>query len=65
MVYNQLPFMVIATKTDKLAKSKVFQALCKISKELELRQELFSAVSAENGFGIQNLLDFIEGKLEA
>lgn len=60
-----ISFKILLTKVDKLAKSKVFQALCKISKELGLRQELFSAVSAENGFGIQNLLDFIDGKLEA
>lgn len=60
-----ISFKILLTKADKLAKSKIFQALGKIAKELGLRQEAFTAVSSESGYGIENLLNFIEGKLEA
>ncbi len=65
LVFHSIPFKIIATKTDKIAKSKIPQATAKLAKELALRQELISAVSSENGYGIDKLLEFVESNLEA
>ena len=65
LVFHSIPFKIIATKADKIAKSKIPQASAKLAKELALRQELISTVSSENGFGIKQLLEFVESNLEA
>lgn len=65
LVFHSIPFKIIATKADKIAKSKIPQASAKLAKELALRQEMISAVSSENGFGIKQLLEFVESNLEA
>lgn len=65
LVFHSIPFKIIATKADKIAKSKIPQASAKLAKELALRQEMISAVSSENGFGIDKLLEFVESNLEA
>lgn len=60
----QIPFVVVATKVDKLAKSKIPQACTAIAKELGVRREVIFAFSSENGFGKDKLLDYIEGVVE-
>lgn len=55
----QIPYMVIATKVDKIAKSKIPQACGMISKVLGLRRELVQGYSSENGFGKEKLLEYI------
>lgn len=60
-----ISFKIVLTKADKIAKSKIFQAVQSIAKQIGIRSEACVAVSAENGYGIENLLQFIEGKLEA
>jgi GTP-binding protein len=60
----QIPFVVVATKVDKLAKSKIPQACAAIAKELGIRREVIFAFSSENGFGKDKLLDYIEGIVE-
>ena len=60
----QIPYVVVATKVDKLAKSKIPQACAAIAKELGVRREVIFAFSSENGFGKDKLLDYIEGIVE-
>lgn len=64
LVYNQLPFMVIATKTDKLAKSKVFAGVNAIASTLKIRTEMILTSSSETGQGKDKILNYIENKLE-
>lgn len=56
----QIPYMVIATKVDKLAKSKIPQACTAIAKELGIRKELIVGYSSENRTGRDKLLEYIE-----
>ncbi len=56
----QIPFMLIATKVDKIAKSKLPQACNQIAKELGVRKEIIMPFSSENGIGKENLLNYIE-----
>ncbi len=60
----QIPYFIIATKVDKLAKSKVPQACNSIAKTLGVRKELVQGYSSENNFGREKLLDYIESVLE-
>lgn len=57
----QIPYMILATKVDKLAKSKIPQACGAIAKELGVRKELVQGFSSENGYGREKLLEYIEG----
>jgi GTP-binding protein len=60
---NQVPFALIFTKADKLAKSALNSNLeCFKNKLLEMWEELPSIFieSAETGLGKQEILDFIE-----
>lgn len=59
----QIPFTLIATKVDKLAKSKILQACDNIAKVLKVRKELIFPYSSENGYGKDKLLCFLEGNL--
>ena len=59
--HYQIPYMLIATKVDKLAKSKIPQNLSKIAKTLEVRRELILPFSSETLFGKDKILDYIEG----
>ena len=56
----QIPYVVVVTKVDKLAKSKIPQAVTLISKELGIRKEMVFAYSSENAFGREKLLEYIE-----
>ena len=60
----QIPYVVIATKVDKLAKSKIPQACTAIAKELGIRKEVVMPFSSENFFGKERLLEYIEGIVE-
>ncbi len=59
--HYQIPYMLIATKVDKLAKSKIPQNLSKIAKTLEVRRELILPFSSETLFGKEQILEYIEG----
>lgn len=65
LIYNSLPFMIIVTKADKLAKSKVANSVKAIAKELNLREEAFLVSSSENSLGKEKILNYIETKLES
>lgn len=60
----QIPYMIIATKVDKLAKSKIPQACNAIAKILGVRKELVYGFSSENGYGREKLLEYIENIIE-
>lgn len=59
----QIPYVVVVTKCDKLAKSKISQACTGIAKALGIRKEIIFAYSSENGFGKEKLLDYIENTI--
>lgn len=59
----QIPYVIIVTKVDKLAKSKIPQACTSIAKKLGVRKEILFAYSSENGYGREKLLDYIENTL--
>ena len=65
LIYHQIPFSVIATKADKIAKSKIKQAVINISKLLGVREEVFIVTSSESGIGKDKILQFMENKLIA
>ena len=65
LIYNQLPFMIVATKADKLAKSKLANQVKVIAKTLGIREEMFMVVSSETGYGIDKILTYIEHKMES
>lgn len=64
LVYNNIPFNILATKSDKIAKSKIKQYLEIIAKSLNVRTEIIKAVSSQNQYGIDDLRNYIESKIE-
>ncbi len=65
LVYNNLPFMVIATKADKIAKSKIKSYLNIIVKTLNIREEMIIVSSSQSGLGRGKILNYIENKLDS
>ena len=65
LIYHNIPFRLIATKSDKLSRSALNKALDNISKELNIRKEIIIPTSSSNRQGIESLLSYIEGVLEA
>lgn len=64
LVYNKLPFCVIATKADKIAKSKQKAAAFNLAKVLNIRPELIICSSSEQNLGKDKILEYIETRLE-
>lgn len=63
--YNYaFPFTIVATKCDKLGKSKVKPQLKVIANYLTLTQNDIIGVSSETGYGKEELLDKIEKVIE-
>ena len=56
----QIPYLIIATKVDKIAKSKIPQACNAIAKEIGVRRELIMGFSSETFYGTEKLLEYIE-----
>ena len=59
LFYHNIPHKVIATKADKIAKSKIFNARNEIAKALSLGVADVLAVS-NLGYGKENVLDIVE-----
>lgn len=55
-----LPFKIIATKADKLAKSKIPQYVQNVARVLGVGKDDIIAVSSETGFGFDKVLGEIE-----
>lgn len=60
-----IPFCIVATKVDKIAKTKIPQACKNLAKELGVRTEMIQGFSSENGYGKEKLLEYIETFCEA
>lgn len=61
--YYRIPFVVVATKCDKFAKSKVKPALNKLANSLKLGVKNIYGVSSANGYGKEELLNYFEQML--
>ncbi len=59
----QIPYMIIATKVDKIAKSKILQAISFLAKCLGVRKELILPYSSQNNFGKESVLQYLENIL--
>lgn len=64
LIYNNIPFCVVATKADKIAKSKYKQSISAMAKVLGVREEVFLITSSESNIGREKLLDFMGNKLD-
>lgn len=58
--FHQIPYVLVATKVDKIAKSKIPQACTKLAKTLGVRKEIVFPYSSENGFGKERLLEYLD-----
>lgn len=63
LIYNHIPFCIIATKADKIAKSKYKQSVSAMSKALGVREEIFFVTSSEDNMGKDKILEYMENKL--
>ena len=60
LFYYQIPFIIVATKCDKLSKTKVKPALNKIAGELKVGVQNVYGVSSQTSFGKDELLNKLE-----
>ncbi len=60
LYHYQIPFVLVATKADKLGKTKIKPALKDISAELRVGIDDVTASSSETGFGKDKILGLIE-----
>ena len=60
LYHYQIPFVLVATKADKLGKTKIKPALKDISAELRVGIDDVTASSSETGLGKDKILDLIE-----
>lgn len=59
----KIPFVLVATKVDKLAKSKVPQVCNAIARELGVRREMVIPFSSETKVGRERVLEYIESQI--
>ena len=62
--HYQIPYIIIMTKVDKIAKSKISQYADKIARSLQTRKELILPFSSANSFGKDRVLDYIENVIK-
>lgn len=60
LFYYQIPFIIVATKCDKLSKTKVKPALNKIAGELKVGLQNVYGISSQTSFGKDELLNKLE-----
>lgn len=60
LFYYQIPFIIVATKCDKLSKTKVKPALNKIAGELKVGVQNVYGISSQTSFGKDELLSKLE-----
>ena len=58
-----MPFALVATKADKLGKTKIKPRVKEIATELRVGFADITATSAETGFGKDELLNIIENAI--
>lgn len=60
LYHYQIPFVLVATKADKLGKTKIKPRLKEIATELRVGIADITATSSETGYGKQEVLSLIE-----
>jgi GTP-binding protein len=60
LYHYRLPFIIVATKADKVAKTKIKPRLMDIASKLKVGFSDVTATSAEKNIGKTELLDLIE-----
>ena len=60
MYHYRLPFVIVATKADKISRSQMQKNLMQIARELKVGVNDITASSAEKGLGKKEILDIIE-----
>ena len=61
---HSIPFLLAATKADKIAKSKIPQTLKKLSVQHEVGKEMITAYSSLKKTGIPEILSWIEQRIK-
>lgn len=56
----QLPFLITATKSDKIPKNKIGKQISNLSKEFKIEKERIIPISSLNKRGLDNLLNKLE-----
>ena len=64
LILNQISFKIIATKSDKIAKSKIKNCLRTMANKLNVREDIIKAVSIQSKQGLNEVLDYIESCVE-
>lgn len=60
---NEIPAVVILTKTDKISRSELNNSINKISKEIRFNKDLIVPTSASKKIGVEAVAKIIEEKL--
>ena len=60
LYHYAVPFALVATKADKLAKTRIKPRVKELATELKVGFADITATSAENAYGKDQLLDIIE-----
>ena len=60
LYHYAVPFVLVATKADKLGKTKIKPRVQEIATDLKVGFSDITATSAENGFGKEQVLSLIE-----
>ena len=63
LYHYQVPFALVATKADKLGKTKIKPRVKEIATELRVGFADITATSAETGYGKEDLLNIIESAI--
>ena len=58
--YNQIPYVIIATKSDKLSKSQINNAVLALAGETKLGRDNIIAVSSNKKTNLNKVCDMIE-----
>lgn len=64
LYHYQIPFVLVATKADKLGKTKIIPALKDISAELRVGIDDITASSSETGLGKDKILQLIQTAID-
>lgn len=59
LFYNNIPYRIIATKSDKIAKSKISEYLKAIAKTLQITEKNITPFSAETGYNKEKVFEII------
>lgn len=63
LIFHQLPFIVLATKCDKLSKTRVNAQIKVLAAGLGVREDFIIPTSSSDGLGREKILDYIENQL--